>query len=392
MKNKMLVTVFLLLIFFTVTPGFADNPIIQNIYTADPAPLVYNGTVYLYTGHDENAATNSYLMRDYRCYSSTDMVNWTDHGVVLDVTAFSWASQTDNANAAQVIYRNGTFYYYVSVAASGGIAIGIAVSNSPTGPFTDALGHALITNDMTTYADHSWDNLDPTVFIDDDGQAYLYWGNNACYWVRLNNDMISFSGSITAIPLNTATFGPDFEEAPWLYKRNGLYYLVFAAGFPEWIAYSTSFSPTGPWTYRGVIMPRQGNSSTIHPGVIDFNGGFFFFYHNDALPGGDSYHRSVCIEEFTYNADGTFPTINMTTTGVIIGRTPEPTPTGSLGNVNGDGSINIVDALLIAQYYVNLNPSPFIPGNADTNCDGDINIIDALLVAQYYVDLITEFC
>ncbi len=322
----------MLITLVSITVCFADNPIVKTLYTADPAPMVYNGRVYLYTGHDENSAATSYLMKDYRCFSSADMVNWTDHGAVLSVTAFKWASQADNANAAQVIYRNGKFYYYVSVldVGGGGIAIGVAVATSPTGPFTDALGKPLITYNMTNffgYATHTWRNLDPTVFIDDDGQAYLYWGNNACYWVKLNSDMISLKGSINYIPLTTQAFGQDYEEAPWIYKRSGLYYLVFAAGFPEWIAYSTSSSLAGPWTYRGVIMPKQGTCSTNHPGVIDFNGHSFFFYHNAALPGGNSYHRSVCIEEFKYNSDGTFPTMNMTTAGVV---SPIPTPTPTL--------------------------------------------------------------
>ncbi|UJF36379.1 family 43 glycosylhydrolase [Paenibacillus hexagrammi] len=146
---------------------FADNPVVQTTYTADPAPMVYNGTVYLYTGHDLDIATNSYKMVDWKCYSSTDMVNWTDHGSVLDVTAFKWANQTQDANAAQVIYRNGKFYYYAAVSSTipgkGGIALGVAVSDSPTGPFKDAIGGPLVTNDMTKYASHSWDDLDPTV-------------------------------------------------------------------------------------------------------------------------------------------------------------------------------------------------------------------------------------
>ena len=107
-----------------------------------------------------------------------------------------------------------------------------------------------------------------------------------------------------------------FEEGPWVYRRNGLYYLVFAAKCcSEFIAYSTAPSPTGPWTYRGTVMPAQGGSFTNHPGVVDFNGGSYFFYHNGALPGGGGFTRSVAVEKFSYNADGTFPTINMTTTG-----------------------------------------------------------------------------
>ena len=319
--SVLIIIVFIISTMFT-SVSFADNPIVQTVYTADPAPIVYNDTLYLYTGNDLDIATTSYKMTDYKCYSTKDMVNWTDHGTVLDVSAFSWARHDQDANAAQVIYDPETnkFYYYVSVSCTlpnkGGIAIGVAVSDSPTGPFTDAIGAPLVTNDMTTYASHSWDNLDPTVFIDDDGQAYLYWGNNACYYAKLNEDMISLDGPITALDItDTTAFGPDYEEAPWLYKRNGLYYLAYAAGFPEHLAYSTSTSPTGPWTYRGVIMPREGNSSTNHPGIIDYKGNSYLFYQNDWLPGGDSYHRSVCVEKFEYNADGTIPTFGMTREG-----------------------------------------------------------------------------
>jgi arabinoxylan arabinofuranohydrolase len=301
----------------------ADNPIVQHIYTADPAPLVHDGRVYLYTGHDEDGST-WFTMREWRVWSSADMVNWTDHGSPLSLGTFSWASE--NAWAGQVVARNGKFYWYVPVTnrATGRFAIGVAVSNSPTGPFSDALGRPLVENG----------EIDPTVFIDDNGQAYLYWGNPNLWYVRLNSDMISSSGGPAQILLTTAGFGtrtgdPNrptlFEEGPWVYKRNGLYYLVFAAKCcSEFIAYSTAPGPTGPWTYRGTIMPTQGSSFTNHAGVIDFNGGSYFFYHNGALPGGGGFTRSVAVEKFSYNADGSFPTINMTTAGAPQAGTLNP--------------------------------------------------------------------
>lgn len=303
-----------------VTAGFAplawaDNPIVQTVYTADPAPLVHNGRVYLYTGHDEDNSTY-FTMKDWRVFSSADMVNWTDHGSPMSVATFSWASK--DAWAGHVIHRNGKFYWYVPVTnrATNRMAIGVGVSTSPTGPFTDAIGRPLVENG----------EIDPSVFIDDDGQAYLYWGNPNLWYVRLNSDMISYSGSPTRIPLTAAGFGARpgnvanrptlYEEGPWVYKRNGLYYNVFAAECcSEFIAYSTAPTATGPWTYRGTIMPRQGSSFTNHAGVIDFNGGSYFFYHNGALPGGGGFTRSVAVEKFTYNADGTIPTINMTSAG-----------------------------------------------------------------------------
>lgn len=309
----------LMLVLLTCFPfvSYGDNPIITDVFTADPATLVYDGTCYVYVGHDENDAPNTgYKMVDWKVYSSTDMVNWTDRGTALTAKTFSWSG--GDANAAQCIYRNGKFYWYVSThdKTNPGVAIGVAVSDSPTGPFKDALGRALITNDMTKYASHSWDDLDPTVFIDDDGQAYLYWGNKACYWVKLNDDMISLKGAITAIPITKEAFGPGFEEAPWLYKRNGLYYLLYASGFPESIAYSTSSSPAGPWTYRGIIMKPTPTSTTIHPAIVDYKGASYFLYHNGSLPGGGSYKRSVCIQKFQYNSDGTIPLLTDTTTGL----------------------------------------------------------------------------
>jgi len=299
----------ILIMFVSITICFADNPVVQTIYTADPFPMVYNGICYLYTDHDEDVTVNNfYTMNDWKCYTSTDMVNWTDHGTVLSYKSFSWAQ--GDAWAGQCIYRNGKFYMYVPMtrANSGGArVIGVAVSDSPTGPFTDALGKPLITNNGAQ-------DIDPTVFIDDNGQAYLYWGNGNLYYVKLNQDMISYSGGVVQVSPKPSSF----IEGPWLYKRNNLYYMVYAGmgSGSENIAYATSTSPTGPWTSRGVIMPTQGNSFTNHPAVCDYMGNSYFFYHNAALPGGGSYKRSVCAEPLKYNADGTIQSMTMTTTGL----------------------------------------------------------------------------
>jgi len=298
----------------------ADNPIVQSIYTADPAPMVYNDTLYLYTSHDEDGATY-FEMRDWHCYSTTDMQNWTENGAVLKDSDFTWAEE-NTAWAPQCIERNGKFYMYVpfSNASGGGRAIGVGVSDSPTGPFKDALGKPLL--------GPNWDYIDPTVFIDDDGQAYLVFGNPQLYYVKLNEDMISYSGDIKKYDMTTDAFGvrPDgderhrtlYEEGPWMYKRSDLYYLVYAAsGIPENICYSTSKSPEGPWKFGGVIMPNgeQGAAFTNHPGICDYKGRSYFFYHNQRLPGGSGFTRSVAVEEFLYNPDGSFPTIKMTENG-----------------------------------------------------------------------------
>ncbi|MBQ9357113.1 MAG: family 43 glycosylhydrolase [Prevotella sp.] len=340
----------LLLVLVISLGAAAQNPIVQTWYTSDPAPMVAGDRLYVYTGHDEDNADFCW-MYEWRAYSTTDMVNWTDHGTLLNLNSFSWAD--DRAWAAQCIERNGKFYWYVCAHSklTNGMAIGVAVADSPTGPFRDALGRPL-------YDDGSWDNIDPTVFIDNNNgelQAWLFWGNPTIHYAKLNEDMLSFDGEVSIVNQTVEGFGsPNFRErqrdvsyedcyteGPWILRRDittpaasaaglakraaglakkaqPLYYLLYAAGgVPEHIAYSTAPSFEGPWTYRGTIMPQEDTRSfTNHCGVVDYKGHSYFFYHTGKLPGGGGFGRSAAVEEFTYNADGTFPTIHHTDEGV----------------------------------------------------------------------------
>lgn len=284
-------------------PALADNPIIQTVFTADPAPLVHGDTVYLYAGHDEDDA-QGFKMRDWKLYSSQDMVNWTDHGTVADLSVFPWARQDNDAWAPQVVERNGKFYFYAPVSLAGPgpkNVIGVAVADSPLGPFKDALGHPLI--------GRGEGYIDPTVLVDDDGQAYLYWGNPHLWYVRLNPDMVSYAGEIT----QTAALPANYQEGPWVYKRQGRYYLAYASACcPEGIGYAMSDKPTGPWEYKGPVMAPSRESNGNHPGMIDFKGKSYLFGFNYRLNFAETplhrERRSITLAEFEYAADGTIPT------------------------------------------------------------------------------------
>jgi len=292
------------------SPCWADNPIVQTSYTADPAPMVYDGRLYLYTSHDEDVTvSNFYTMNDWHLYSTLDMVNWTDHGTPAGYKTFKWGN--DNAWAPQGIARNGKFYLYVPLNNNSGSRIGVGVATDPAGPFTDPIGKELVANGAMA--------IDPTVFVDDDGQAHLYWGNGNLRYVKLNSDMISTSGSVIS---NIALTG--FVEGPWFYKRGTIYYMVYAAGSGnEKISWATASAPAGPWTYKGDVM-AAGSIFTNHPGVVDYKGHSYFFYHTGALPGGSMYKRSVCVEEFTYGTDGSIPKLTGSTTGVTAIATLNP--------------------------------------------------------------------
>lgn len=274
-------------------------PIIQTSYTADPAPMVYNDTVFLYTTHDEDDA-DGFKMFDWLLYTSTDMVNWTDHGAVASLKDFKWNTRDNGAWAEQVVERDGKFYMYCPIHGNG---IGVLMADSPYGPFTDPIGKPLV------WQKEHWEDIDPTVLIDDDGQAYMYWGNPDLYCVRLNRDMISTSGDIVKFPRIE-----DYQEGPWAWKRNGKYYMAFASTCcPEGIGYAMSDSPLGPWEYKGHIMNHTPRTRGNHPGIISYKGkDYVFGLSYDVLRMETPNHherRNVEVAEMKYNPDGTIPEV-----------------------------------------------------------------------------------
>ncbi len=295
----------------------AENPIAQTAFTPDPAPVVFGDTLYVYTGRDRDGYNDFYYMTGYQVFSTTDMKNWVNHGCIMEDSDFSWGKK-DSAWASQCIERNGKYYFYVTMECSsgGGRGIGVAVADSPTGPFKDALGKPLVGPD--------WDFIDPTVIIDDDGQAWLMFGNPSCYYVKLNEDMISTNGQIGKFDMSQSAFGPSsrggssYGEGPWIYKRNDLYYLVYAAFYgsdgDESMGYSTAPSITGPWTYKGQIM-KTHNCFTTHGGIIEYKDHAYMFYHKNGLQGGSTFNRSACVEEFEFGADGSIPLLSPTDSG-----------------------------------------------------------------------------
>jgi hypothetical protein len=305
MKDLSLLTAASAIVFTLPIVGAARNPVVQTNFTADPAPMVVGDTVYLYTSHDEDDAPvgmGRFHMLNWKCYSSKDMANWTDHGTVASLATFPWAWQDNDAWAPQVVERNGKFYLYAPVSVKGWPknVIAVAVAESPTGPFVDAIGQPLL-GPVTGY-------IDPTVFVDDDGQAYLYFGNPNLWYVKLNADMISYSGKVMQEP----TKPENYQEGPWFYKRGDHYYMAYASTCcPEGIGYAMSDSPTGPWSYRGYVMRPNEGSSGNHPGIVDFKGASYVFGFNYKLNFAltDDHHerRSVCVAKFDYNPDGSIP-------------------------------------------------------------------------------------
>lgn len=289
----------------------SGNPIIRHKFTADPTVIEYEGTVYLYTGHDEPPpGVDDYAMHDWLCFSSTDMVSWAEHPVPLKATDFTWAK--GDAYASKVIARDNRFFWYVAVtpAAMKGKAIGVAVADKPAGPFTDARGSALITPAMIPPTDNEKANMDPSVIIDDDGQAYIFWGGKQCYYARLARNMIELDGPVNLIAL------PGFMEGVHVFKSNEWYYLLYGYQMPEKVAYAMGKNIHGPWQFTGIVNDTAANCETNRPATLDFKGESYFFYHNGLLNNGGSHRRSVCVDRLHFNDDGTLQKVVMTQQGV----------------------------------------------------------------------------
>jgi arabinoxylan arabinofuranohydrolase len=300
----------------TSVPARADYPIASHRYLADPGSLVLDGRVYLYNSNDDdNAEAGGYSMHSIVCLSSSDMKNWTDHGIVFQVPQnASWAQ---NSWAPQPVERDGTIYLYFGNSGSG---VGVAKSTSPIGGFVDARGSVLV--DGSTPGASGTDSwlFDPGILIDDDGQGYLAFGGNGvtnARIIRLGSDLTSVSGS--AVPFAP----PGFYEAAFMFKRNDIYYLAYstnpATGLR--IDYMTSSSPISDYTYRGVIGDQPpSNGDNNHASQFEFNGQWYHAYHNRlvATETGTpkTYKRNIALEVMNFNADGTIQEVTYTTDGV----------------------------------------------------------------------------
>ena len=296
----------------------AGNPLFEHVFTADAAALVQGDTVYLYTGHDEAPNNDVFFqMHDWLVFSSQDMKNWTEHGAIMRATDFAWAR--GDAWASHMVEKDGTYWFYTTVRHKDdkpGFAVGVARSDSPTGPFVDARGSALVTNDMTTQTSIDWDDIDPAVFIEENGDAYLFWGNTVPKYAKLADSMIELDGEIRVIDI------PNFTEALWVHRKGDTYYLSYACYFPEKICYAMSDNIQGPWRPMGILNEVAGNTETNHQSIIEFKGRDYFIYHTGAVPprggepSGGRFRRSVSIDPLYYNADGSLQRVIMTTEGL----------------------------------------------------------------------------
>lgn len=299
-----------------------QNPIFTDRFTADPACTVIGDRLYAFVGEDAAQPGGWFTMPHWVAYSTNDMKNWECHGIVLKASDFPYANPY-GAWAGQVVERNGKFYYYVTLDDTRNCrhAIDVAVADSPMGPYIPARldREPLITDDMTPDS-HRWNaDIDPTVLIDDDGQAWIVWGNGDFYISKLKENMIELEGDVMHLGIR------NVSEGPWLFKRNGKYYNVYAADAPgvqpEQLAYSTAEHITGPWQYGGLITGPAKFGFTIHPSVNEFNGKWYLFYHDgsymhDGVPGGDC-RRHVCIEPLEFDKDGRILPITLTENGIL---------------------------------------------------------------------------
>jgi GH43 family beta-xylosidase len=298
---------------------FAQNPIIHNQFTADPTARVFNGKVYLFPSHDikmpegKNLRKDWFCMADYHVFSSDNLTDWTDHGVIVSQNNVKWVDSTSYSMwAPDCVERNGKYYFYFpansnQVGANGrrGFGIGVAVADKPEGPY--------ISQEQPV---KGVPGIDPNVFIDKDGQAYLIWSMGRISIAKLKDNMLELASEpqeIKGLPTK------GLKEGPFMFERNGIYYMTYphVENTIERLEYTMGDNPFGPFKFAGVIMDEASNGCwTNHHSVIDYKGQWYLFYHqNDWSPKFDK-NRSVRIDSLFFNADGTIRKVKPTFRGV----------------------------------------------------------------------------
>jgi hypothetical protein len=297
---------------------FAQNPIVRDQFSADPTARVFNGQIYVYPSHDiptpaqKPGRKDWFCMEDYHVFSSKDLTAWKDHGVIASQYKVSWVDSASYSMwAPDCIEKNGRYYFYfpanVKPSVGKGFGIGVGISDKPEGPFV-----------FQTLPIKNVDGIDPCVFIDSDGQAYLYWAQRGgLSMAKLNDNMLELASEPTVIE----GLPNGFKEGPFLFERNGKYYLTFpyVKNKTEQLAYCVAESPTGPFRYQGVIMDESPTGCwTNHQSIVKYeNQWYLFYHHNDYSPNFDK-NRSVRIDSLFFNTNGSIRKVIPTFRGVGI--------------------------------------------------------------------------
>lgn len=284
----------------------ADNPFITHMYTADPSAHVWeDGRLYVYASHDIDPPAGCDRMDRYHVFSTDDMVNWTDHGEILNSGDVAWGRTEGGFMwAPDCAYKNGKYYFYFPHPSGSDWnntwRVGIAVSDKPASDFK-VLDRPMI---MTGMEDDVFAMIDPCVFVDDNGEAYFYYGGGGrCVGARLKENMIEL-----AEPLRNMDGLADFHEATWVHKYNDRYYITYADNHAEKgrganrLHWASSKSPLGPWEYGGIYLQPTG-CDTSHGSIVEYKGHSYAFYHNQALSGQGNL-RSICVDELFYGPNG----------------------------------------------------------------------------------------
>jgi beta-xylosidase len=305
------------LIFSVFSKAFAQNPFITNQFTADPTARVFNGRVYVYPSHDIPAAPGRgradwFVMEDYHVFSSDNLTDWTDHGVIVTQGKVNWVdSTTFSMWAPDCIEKNGKYYFYfpatVRSAFGKGSMVGVAIADNPAGPY--------ITQPEPVKNTHG---IDPNVIFDKDGQAYLYWSQGRIFVAKLKPDMLELESEpkvVADLPVK------GLIEGPFVFERDGIYYMTYphVQNKVERLEYAISDNPMGPFKFAGVIMDESPTGCwTNHQSIVNFrNQWYLFYHHNDLSPKFDK-NRSIRADSLFFNEDGTIRKVSPTLRGVGI--------------------------------------------------------------------------
>ena len=302
--------------FLSALSGWSQNPIIRDQFTADPTARVFNGKVYVYPSHDipapEGQRQDWFCMADYHVFSSENLTDWEDHGVIVTHNDIEWVRPESYAMwAPDCVYKNGKYYFYFPAAPKGngrGFGIGVGISDRPEGPFrfepTQIQGVF---------------GIDPCVLVDDDGKSYIYWSGMGIRGCKLKDNMTELDGESKVME----GLPEGFKEGPFAFKRNGIYYLTFPwvrkEGGTETLAYATSDNPLGPWTFKGIFMPESPTGCwTNHHSFVEYKGQWYLFYHhNDYSPHFDK-NRAARIDKVIFKKNGDIEEVVPTIRGVGI--------------------------------------------------------------------------